>query len=129
MKQKIHLLLFFFMCLIKLSFSQQDPQYSQYMFNPLVLNPAYAGSREVLSSVLLYRNQWVNMDGAPLTVTASINSPLKKKKMGLGFHVISDKIGPSSTTQYMGSFAYRIRLGQGKLAFGLRAGLYTYRYD
>lgn len=129
MKQKTHLLLFFFMCLVKLCYSQQDPQYSQYMFNPLVLNPAYAGSREVLSSVLLYRNQWVNMDGAPLTITASINSPLKKKKTGLGFHVISDKIGPSTTTQYMGSFAYRIRLGQGKLAFGLRAGLYTYRYD
>ncbi len=126
---KYFFLFFFFLFLTKQGFSQQDPQYSQYMFNPLVLNPAYAGSREVVSTVLLYRNQWVNLDGAPVTVTASINSPLKKKKMGLGFHLISDKIGPSTMNQYVGSYAYRIRLGQGKLSFGLRAGLYDYRYD
>lgn len=110
-------------------FAQQDPQFTQYMFNPLVLNPAYAGSREVINTVLLYRNQWVGLDGAPTTITASINSPLKNKKIGVGLHVLSDKIGPSTTTQYVGSFAYRIRFAKGKLSFGLRAGLYDYRYD
>ena len=99
------------------------------MFNPLVLNPAYAGSKEVISSVLLYRNQWVNFDGAPTTLTASINSPLKNKKMGLGFHLISDKIGPTTLTEYVGSYAYRIRVGRGKLSFGLRASIYDFRCD
>jgi type IX secretion system PorP/SprF family membrane protein len=124
--------IFFFLLLAliaRIGHAQQDPQFTQYMFNPLVLNPAYAGSREVINTVLLYRNQWVNLDGAPTTVTASINSPLKNKKMGLGFHIISDKIGPTTMNKYVASYAYRIRLGNGKLSFGLRAGLYDYRYD
>ncbi len=127
MKGKLFILVLF-LGLVK-GFAQQDPQYSQYMFNPLILNPAYAGSREVMSSVLLYRNQWVNLDGAPVTLTAGINSPLKNKKLGVGLHIVSDKIGPSNLNQYVGSFAYRIRMGQGKLSFGLRAALYDYRYD
>jgi type IX secretion system PorP/SprF family membrane protein len=125
-KYALSVLFLFFACRLA---AQQIPQFSQYMFNPLVLNPAYAGSREVINTVLLYRNQWVNMDGAPTTLTASINSPLKNKKIGIGLHVVSDKIGPSNNTQYVGSFAYRIRIGNGKLAFGLRAGIYDFRYD
>lgn len=127
MKQKVAFLIFSLISC--LGYAQQDPQYSQYMFNPLILNPAYAGSREVISTVLLYRNQWVNVDGAPKTMTASINSPLKNKKLGLGIQAVSDKIGPSALNQYMGSFAYRVKLGRGKLSFGLRAGIYDYRYD
>ncbi len=129
MKTKRYFSFLFVLLLTVSSRAQQVPQFTQYMFNPLVLNPAYAGSREVINTVLLYRNQWVNMEGAPTTVTASINSPLKNKKMGVGLHVISDKIGPSNNTHYVASYAYRIRLGQGKLAFGLRAGVYDYRYD
>ena len=129
MKSKFNFLVLLLSILAANSFAQQDPQFTQYMFNPLVLNPAYAGSREVINTVLLYRNQWVGLDGAPTTITASINSPLKNKKIGVGLHVISDKIGPTSTTEYVGSFAYRIRFARGKLCFGLRAGLYDYRYD
>ncbi|MBK9477391.1 MAG: type IX secretion system membrane protein PorP/SprF [Bacteroidetes bacterium] len=129
MRVKLYCFFMCFCCVAKLGIAQQTPQFTQYMFNPLVLNPAYAGSREVISTVLLYRNQWVNFEGAPTTITASINSPLRNKKLGIGLHVISDKIGPCSMNQYVGSFSYRIRLNSGKLAFGLRAGLYDYYYD
>ena len=127
-KKTIFIFLFSILLVIK-GFAQQDPQYSQYMFNPLVLNPAYAGSREVMSAVLLYRNQWVNLDGAPNTLTASFNTPLKNNKIGLGLHIVSDKIGPKTTNEYVASYAYRLKLAQGKLALGLRAGVYDYRFD
>jgi len=109
--------------------AQQDPQYSQYMFNQLVLNPAYAGSKEALSSTLIARNQWVGLDGAPKTITLSLHAPLKKKKVGLGLTVIGDQVGPVKSIGLLGSYAYRIPLGNGKLSFGLRAGIYDYTYN
>ncbi len=111
------------------SFAQQDPQYSLYMFNPLVVNPAYAGSREVLSGVLIHRSQWVGLEGAPETQALAINTPLKNKNMGIGLQIINDKIGPRTTQHLSASYAYRIKLGAGKLAFGLRAGLQNFNYD
>lgn len=110
-------------------FGQQDPQYSLYMFNPLGVNPAYAGSREVLSGVLVHRTQWVGLDGAPETQTLALNTPLKNKNMGVGLEFINDKIGPRNTQHVSGSYAYRLKLGQGRLAFGLRAGLVRYQFD
>ena len=79
------------------SYGQQDPQYSLYMFNPFGINPAYAGSREVLSAVLVHRSQWIGLEGAPETQVLAINTPLKNKKMGVGFQVVNDKIGPKNT--------------------------------
>jgi type IX secretion system PorP/SprF family membrane protein len=111
------------------SFAQQDPQYSLYMFNPLGVNPAYAGSREVLSGVLIHRSQWIGLEGAPETQVLSLNSPLKNKNMGLGLQIVNDKIGPRNTQYLSGSYAYRLKLGGGKLAFGLRAGVINYNYD
>jgi len=110
-------------------FGQQDPQYSLYMFNPLGVNPGYAGSREVLSGVLIHRSQWVGLEGAPETQVLSLNTPLKNKNMGVGLQIVNDKIGPRTTQHLSLSYAYRIKLGQGKLAFGLRAGLINYNYD
>jgi type IX secretion system PorP/SprF family membrane protein len=112
-----------------ISLAQQDAQYSQYMFNPLVLNPAYAGSREAVSIVALHRSQWVGIDGAPVTNTVSINSPLKNQKLGVGLHVVTDNLGPKTTTGVLGSFAYRIKMKNGKLGFGLRAGVYSYKFN
>jgi type IX secretion system PorP/SprF family membrane protein len=111
------------------SFSQQDPQFSQYMFNPLFINPAYAGSRDALSSVLLHRSQWVGFDGAPQTQTFSIHAPAWQKKLGLGLSVINDKIGPTSNFGALASYAYRVKIGDGKLSFALRTGIYNYRFD
>ena len=110
-------------------FGQQDPQYSQYMFNPLIINPAYAGSREGVSAVLLHRSQWLGFDGAPTTQSFSIHAPVTKKNIGLGLSVIHDKLGPTNSFQIAGNYAYRFRLGKGKLAFGLRTALFNYVFD
>ncbi len=110
-------------------FAQQDPQYSQYMFNQMALNPAYAGSKEVLVATTFIRNQWTGINGAPKTETFSIHGPLRKKKIGLGFAVIADQIGPKNSIGAMGSYAYRIPVRNGKLSFGLRFGVYNYTYN
>lgn len=110
-------------------YAQQDAQYSQYMFNQLALNPAYAGSREVLATSLVYRDQWTGIDGAPKTAGLSVQAPLRKKKIGLGAEILSDKLGPKKSTAILFSYAYRIPFSKGKLAFGLRMGMYNYVYD
>src|ERR1035437_4884006 len=110
-------------------FAQQDPQYSQYMFNQMALNPAFAGSKEALSAAMFLRSQWTGIDGAPKTESFTINGPLKKKKVGLGFAVIADQIGPKKSIGVMGSYAYRLPIQNGKLAFGLRAGIYKFTYN
>ena len=110
-------------------YAQQDAQYSQYMFNQLALNPAYAGSRDVLATSLLYRNQWTGIKGAPTTASLSVQAPLRKKKVGLGAEIFSDKLGPKNISAILLSYAYRISLGKGKLAFGLRMGMYDYVFD
>ena len=106
------------LCMMGLQgFSQQDPQYSLYMFNPLGVNPGYAGSREVLSAVLIHRSQWIGMDGAPETQVLSINTPLKNKKMGLGLQIVNDNIGAHTNQTLKATYAYRLKMGRGKLAF------------
>ena len=111
------------------AFAQQDPQYSLYMFNPLGVNPGYAGSREVLSAVLVHRSQWIGLEGAPETQAFAINTPLKNKKMGVGLQIVNDKIGPKTLQTFTLAYAYRLKLGRGKLAFGLRGGMISYNYD
>lgn len=102
--------------------AQQDPHYTQYMYNMNVMNPAYAGSKESISGGLLYRQQWVGLDGAPTTGTFSIHSPVGKN-VGLGLSAITDKIGPVEENNVYGDFSYTINLGsESKLAFGLKAG-------
>jgi len=123
------LLLILFSAGTLMSFSQQDPQYSLYMFNPLGVNPGYAGSRELLSAVLIHRSQWIGLDGAPETQALAINTPLKNKKMGVGLQIVNDKIGPKSTQLLKGTYAYRLKLAGGKLAFGLSGGVMNYNYD
>ncbi len=109
--------------------AQQDPLYTQYIFNPLEVNPGYAGSREALSAVLTHRSQWIGIDGAPVTQNLAIHAPTKNGKMGLGMQIINDAIGPKNTLSASLVYAYRLRVGQGKLAFGLRGGLYNYRFN
>ncbi len=103
--------------------AQQDALYSQYMFNQFTINPAYAGSRNSLSSVLLYRSQWVGLDGAPNTMNFSIHSPFSGRNMALGMNFIIDEIGPSETASIMGTYAYHLKTSKGKISFGLRGGV------
>src|SRR5688572_24917953 len=109
------------------AFAQQDGQYSQYMFNQLSINPAYAGSREVLALNVLRRNQWIHIPGAPVTSTFTLQAPLRNKKIGLGFEAFSDRIGPKKVDGALLSYSYRIRMLNGNLAMGLRFGGLSYQ--
>ena len=103
--------------------AQQDPHYTQYMYNMNVINPAYAGSKENLSFGLLYRKQWIEIEDAPTTFSFSGSAPVGKN-VGLGLSIISDKIGPVEENNVYGDFSYTLNLGgERRLAFGLKAGV------
>lgn len=121
--KKINILLVIMTILsLTTTFGQQDPQYTQYMYNQNVLNPAYAGSKGVLSIGMLGRTQWVGVDGAPETLTLAIHSPIGRK-VGLGLSVIHDEIGPAKEDNVYADFSYTIHTSdEGNLAFGLKAG-------
>jgi type IX secretion system PorP/SprF family membrane protein len=116
-----------------LSYAQQDAQYTQYMYNTISINPAYAGSRGVTSIAGLHRSQWVGLDGAPVTQTLNIHSPIGLyKKIGLGVSIVNDKIGPTDETYFDIDFSYTVNTSEiGKLSFGLKAGghLLNVNYD
>ena len=111
--------------------AQYHPQYSQYMFNGLALNPAFAGSQEVLNLAMLYRSsQWGNsMEGAPVTQTFAGDFPLRNPQLALGLLVFNDKIGIFRQTGAYYAYAYRVRAGNGKLSFGLQAGFDLHHED
>jgi len=107
------------------STAQQDPQYTQYMYNTEVVNPAYAGSRDALSFGLLLRTQWVSFEGAPRTGTFTVNSPIGSlDNMGLGLAIVSDQLGPANETNINVDYSYSINTSDtAELSFGLKAGL------
>jgi len=106
-----------------LSYSQQKPVYSQYLFNALAINPAFAGSQDQISITALYRNQWVNFPGAPQIQTLSGNSALAKKRIGLGFVLTNDVIGIHRDVSLNLSYAYRIKMPNGNaFSMGLQGG-------
>lgn len=103
------------------SVAQQDSQFTQYMYNTININPAYAGSRGAMSIFALHRAQWVGLDGAPVTNVGSINTPLNNSKLGLGVSFINDKIGPTNETTISADLSYSIQVSANyKLAFGLK---------
>ena len=120
MKRRIiGLMLMFFTIAVS---AQQDAQYTQYMYNTIVVNPAYAGSRQSMSIFALHRNQWVGVDGAPVTNAFSINTPLNDSKVGLGLSVVNDKIGISTENNIAADFSYTIPASERyKISFGLKA--------
>jgi type IX secretion system PorP/SprF family membrane protein len=104
--------------------AQQDPMFTQYMFNMLAVNPAYAGSHGVLNITGLYRNQWVGVEGAPSTQTLFAHSPFIKRNIGFGLTVVNDKIGPVHQTMLFADYSYTIKVTEkSKLAMGLKAGI------
>ena len=108
--------------------AQQHPMYSQYMFNMLNINPAYAGSRGVPTATALYRDQWQGIDGAPKTASLGFDMPIKEKKIGIGFQLYDDRLGIERTTGFNASYAFRIQLTEsGTLSLGLQAGVLNYR--
>lgn len=110
--------------------AQQDPGYTQYMYNPMVVNSAYAGSTETLEAVLIHRSQWVGIEGAPSTQAFSIHSPLQNERIGLGFSAVNDNLGPSNEIYLDGNFSYSLPLGYAtKLALGVKAGARVMNID
>ena len=110
--------------------AQQDKMFSQYMFNMMALNPAYAGSRDVLSATALYRNQWGGLEGAPQTATFTLDMPVNRERVGLGIQLFNDRVGLETWTGAMLSYAFRIKLGErSTLALGLQGGATSFRWD
>ena len=109
------------------TYAQQEVMVSQYMFNGLFLNPAYAGSHGYTTSSLLHRAQWVQIDGAPRTSMLAVDGSLMHGKMGLGFSMVHDQVGISRDLDMSGHYAYHLRTGaNSRLSLGLRAGLSVY---
>ena len=110
------------MCTGMVSYAQQDAQFTQYMYNTININPAYAGSRGALSMFALYRTQWVGLDGAPVTSTVSMNTPLNESNLGLGISLINDKIGPTTENTISADLSYTIPTSDTwNLSFGIKA--------
>jgi len=119
---KTKLFSFVLMFTVMVSFAQQDAQFTQYMYNTININPAYAGSRGVLSIFALHRTQWVGLDGAPVTNAVSVNTPLNSNNLGLGVSVINDKIGPTHENTISADLSYTIPTSETfKLSFGIKA--------
>ncbi|HEX7584122.1 MAG TPA: type IX secretion system membrane protein PorP/SprF [Prolixibacteraceae bacterium] len=106
------------------SFAQQDPMYTQYMENMLTINPAYAGSKDLLTMMIVSRNQWVSMPGAPITRTFEMHSPVTGTNTGLGLSVLNDQIGPVKQTGIYFDYSYTLNFSNKQsLALGLKAGV------
>ena len=103
-------------------FAQQDAQFTQYMYNTININPAYAGSRGVMSIFGLHRTQWVGLDGAPTTNAFSVNTPINNSNLGVGVSLVTDKIGPTHDNTLSADISYTIPMNENyKLSFGIKA--------
>lgn len=112
----------------KLSFAQQDPLYTQYMDNLLVINPGYAGTKGIGNVLFVARSQWVSFDGAPATRSLAYNTPVENKNVGFGLSLLSDQIGPMKQTGFYADYSYHLQLSQNfKLGLGLKGGVSFYR--
>jgi type IX secretion system PorP/SprF family membrane protein len=102
-------------------YAQQDSQFTQYMYNTINVNPAYAGSRGVMSIFGMHRTQWVGIDGAPVTNAVSINSPISNSKLGIGVSLVNDRIGPTHENDISADVSYTIQTSETyKLSFGVK---------
>lgn len=124
MKRVILLMLFFGVAQVQ---AQYDAMFTNYMWNEMFINPGYAGSREAISTVGLFRNQWMGIDGAPITQTLTIHGPVLHREAGLGLSAMHETIGVTRQTYVMGTFSYRFKLGAGKLSMGLSLGMLSKR--
>lgn len=112
---------------LKKANAQQEPLYTQYMFNTLSVNPAYTGTTNALNLIALSRMQWVGVEGAPRTYTFAMHTPLNEKKAGVGLSIVSDQIGPVNNFYLSATYAYRIKVTEGTtLSLGLKGGFYNY---
>jgi len=126
---KYFLLAFLFSSLSFFVVAQQDPLYSQYFNNPMLINPAFAGSNDRLYAGAAYRSQWAGIDGGPVTFNFNGHLSLMDNKLGAGILAVQDQLGDIKNTQYGGVFAYRIKLLKSTFSFGMQAGFTRYTTD
>lgn len=121
-------LIFTFLFLTVVSQAQQDPMFTKYMFNTLIFNPAYAGSKEHMSATVLHRTQWIGLEGAPTTQTITLHTPLKGNRVAVGGSLLHDDIGPTKDIKLTGYYAYRINFNEtSKLSIGVSATYNNWR--
>ena len=119
-----------FLLLASVAGAQQLPQYTQYMINDYVINPAVAGTKEFFEARLNQRYQWSGIDDAPRTYTLSVNGPLKSRKFGIGGYIFTDVTGPTRRSGFYGSYSYILKLSEeAKLSMSLSLGLLQYAVD
>jgi len=112
------------------SYSQQDAQYTQYMYNTINVNPAYAGSRGVMSIFGLHRTQWLGLDGAPVTNAVSINTPVENTNLGLGLSFVNDRVGPTDENNISMDLSYSIKTSETyKLSFGVKGSVDLFSFN
>jgi len=124
-------LLLCMLCYLR-GYSQQDVQFSQYLFNGMYINPAYAGYREQLNMNVFYRQQWAGFPGAPKTFSAAIDGTVSNKRVGLGLQLMNDRLGAQNNTVLYGTYAYRIPMGEAgnkTLAIGISGGFVQQRLN
>lgn len=127
LSRKIILVCFGLISVFQAVNAQQEAMYSQYMFNLMNINPAYAGNRSVDNITLLYRNQWVGIDGAPETATLSWDRRHKETNVGYGLQFYNDRLGIETSTGLQAFYSYRIPFAKSSLSFGLSGGVLYYR--
>ena len=108
-------------------YSQQQTQYSQYLYSLFSLNPAYAGTKNYVQALTTERYQWVGVKGAPHSQSFIIHAPLNQKKMGVGLNIYNESIGAHGVFGVFGSYSYSLRRRSSSLSFGLKGGIYSYR--
>jgi type IX secretion system PorP/SprF family membrane protein len=111
------------------AWAQSDVQYTHFLFNKLAYNPAYAGQGGAPIITALYRNQWLNLEGAPTTATLNFHSPLANKRVGIGLSITADKVGMLNTNTVAANYSYRVPLGEGTLSLGVNARLQQGKVD
>lgn len=131
MKKIYHFLIFLFLNISFQTglFAQQDPQFTQFMFNQLALNPAYAGSHLKPCLTAIHRQQWAGLDGAPVSSAISFDTPMANNRVGFGVNLIHDKIGPTTSWNASLAYAYRVPVENGTFSFGLQGNIRQYRVD
>jgi len=120
---------FFVLLFIGGAMAQQEAQYTNFMFNKLPLNPAYAGSKEVACVSALHRSQWVNIEGAPTTQTINFHTPLFNQRVGFGLGILHDKLGITNNWRGNISYSYRPKIGKGHLGIGVTGSVISHNYE
>lgn len=127
---KYYLIVCFLLGMISEGYSQQEYQFTQYMFNQFAINPAFAGNNDALNVSAHYRKQWAGLDGAPSTQLLSAHSPLNNENLGVGLLIVNDEVGVHQDMNVAASFSYKINFDKDKnLSFGLQAGMVSKRAD